>query len=53
LADFVAEVGDDRRVVAGATMQTQMNTFTEQAKSLGEAYNKAATDATKPFRMSI
>ena len=33
-------------------MQTQMSTFTEQAKSLGEAYTKAATDATKPFRMS-
>jgi Phasin protein len=32
-------------------MQTQMNTF-EQAKSLGEAYNKVATHATKPFRMS-
>ena len=33
-------------------MQTQMSRFTEQAKSLGEAFNKAATDATKPFRMS-
>ena len=33
-------------------MQTQMNTFAEQVKSLGEAYNKAATDVTKPFRMS-
>jgi phasin family protein len=33
-------------------MQKQMSTFTEQAKSLGEAYTKAATDATKPFRMS-
>jgi phasin family protein len=33
-------------------MQTQMNTFTEQAKSLGETYTKAATDATKPLRMS-
>ena len=33
-------------------MQTQMNTFAEQARSLGETYNKAATDATKPFRMS-
>ena len=30
-------------------MQTQMNTFTEQAS---EAYNKAATGATKSFRMS-
>ncbi len=33
-------------------MQRQMSTFTEQAKSLGEAYNKAATDATRPFAMS-
>ena len=33
-------------------MQTQMTRFAEQARSLGEAYNKAATDATKPFRMS-
>jgi hypothetical protein len=33
-------------------MQTQMNTFAEQARSLGEAYNKAATKATKSFRMS-
>ena len=33
-------------------MQRKMNTFTEQARSLGEAYNKAATDATKPFGMS-
>ena len=33
-------------------MQTQMNSFAKQARSLGEAYNKAATDATKPFRMS-
>ena len=33
-------------------MQTQMNTFAEQARSLGEAYTKAATDATKSFRMS-
>jgi phasin family protein len=33
-------------------MQTQMSTFTEQARSLGEAYTKAATGATKPFGMS-
>jgi hypothetical protein len=33
-------------------MQTQMNTFAKQAKSLGEAYTKAATDATKRFGMS-
>ena len=30
---------------------TGKNSLTEQARSLGEAYNKAATDATKPFRM--
>jgi len=33
-------------------MQTQMNRFADQARSLGETYNKASTDATKPFRMS-
>jgi hypothetical protein len=33
-------------------MQTQMSTFTEQARSLGEAYSKAATGATKSFGMS-
>ena len=33
-------------------MQTQLNSFSEQAKSLSEAYTKAATDATKSFRMS-
>ena len=33
-------------------MQTQSNSLTEQARSLGEAYNQAATDVTKSFRMS-
>ena len=33
-------------------MQTQLSSFAEQAKSLGETYTKAATDATKPFSMS-
>jgi hypothetical protein len=33
-------------------MQTQLNSFAEQARSLGEAYTKAATDATKRFGMS-
>jgi hypothetical protein len=33
-------------------MQTQINTFAEQARSLGEAYTKAATGAAKPFGMS-
>jgi hypothetical protein len=32
-------------------MQTQLNSFTEQARSLGEAYDKAGTEATEPFRM--
>jgi hypothetical protein len=32
-------------------MQTQWNSFAEQARSLGEAYTKAATDVTKPFGM--
>jgi hypothetical protein len=30
-------------------MQTQMNSFATQARSLGEAYTKATTDATKRF----
>jgi hypothetical protein len=29
-----------------------LSSFAEQAKSLGEAYTKAATDATKPISMS-
>jgi len=33
-------------------MQTQLNSFAKQARSLGEAYTKAVTDATKPFGMS-
>ena len=33
-------------------MQTQLNSFTEQTKSLGEAYTKIATEATKAFRTS-
>jgi hypothetical protein len=33
-------------------MQTQLKSFAEQARSLGEAYTKAATDATKRFGMS-
>ena len=33
-------------------VQAQLNSFAEQARSLGETYTKAATDATKPFRMS-
>jgi hypothetical protein len=32
-------------------MQVQLNAFGEQAKSLGEAFTKAATDAVKtPFQ---
>ena len=30
-------------------MQTQLKSFAEQAESLGEAYTKAATDATRSF----
>jgi len=30
-------------------MQRQMNSFAEQARSLGEAYTKAATNATRRF----
>jgi hypothetical protein len=33
-------------------MQTQLSSFAEQARSLGEAYTKAATGAMKPFGMS-
>jgi hypothetical protein len=32
-------------------MQTQLSSFAEQARSLGDACTKAATDATKSFRM--
>ena len=28
-------------------MQTQLNSFTEQTRSLGDAYTKAATDAAR------
>ncbi len=56
-AEFVSKLGqakDFQEVFRIQTefMQTQLNSLTEQARSLGEAYNKAATDATKPFRMS-
>ena len=33
-------------------MQTQLISFAEQARSLGEVYTKAAMDATKRFGMS-
>jgi hypothetical protein len=33
-------------------MQTQLSSFAEQTRSLGETYTRAATDATKYFRMS-
>ena len=56
-AEFVGKLSqakDFQEVIRIQTefMQTQMSRFTEQATSLGEAFNKAATDATKPFRMS-
>jgi hypothetical protein len=34
-------------------MQKQMSSFAEQARSFGEAYNKAVTDATKSFRSPL
>ena len=34
-------------------MQKQMSSFAEQARSLGEAYSKAVTDATKSFRSPL
>jgi len=56
-AEFVGKLGqakDFQEVIRIQTefMQTQWNSFTEQARSLGEAYNKALADATKPFCMS-
>jgi hypothetical protein len=53
-AEFVGKLGHFQEVFRIQTefMQAQLNSLTEQARSLGEAYNKAATDATKPFRMS-
>ena len=56
-AEFVGKLGQAKNFqevfrIQTEFMQTQMNRFAEQARSLGEAYNKAATDATKPFRTS-
>ena len=57
-AECVAKLGqakDFQEVfrIQSEFMQTQMNSFAEQARSLGEAYNKAAMDATKPSHMSM
>src|SRR5215469_12031265 len=56
-AEFVGKLGqakDFQEVFRIQTefMQTQLNSLTEQARSLGEAYNHAATNATKSFGMS-
>jgi hypothetical protein len=56
-AEFVGKLGQAENFqevfrIQTEFMQAQLNSLTEQARSLGEAYNKAATDATKPFRMS-
>jgi len=56
-AEFVGKLGQAKNFqevfrIQTEFMQTQSNSLTEQARSLGEAYNKATTDATKPFRMS-
>ena len=56
-AEFVGKLGqakDFQEVIRIQTefMQTQLKSFAEQAKSLGEAYTKAATDATKRVGMS-
>src|SRR6516164_2513916 len=56
-AQFVGKLGQAENFqevfrIQTEFMQTQSNSLTEQARSLGEAYNKATTDATKPFRMS-
>ena len=56
-AQFVGKLGQAKNfqealLIQTEFMQPQMSRFAEQARSLGEAYNKAATDATKPFRMS-
>jgi hypothetical protein len=56
-AEFVGKLGQARNfqevfLIQTEFMQRQLNSLREQARSLGDAYNKAATDATKPFRMS-
>ena len=55
-AEFVGKLGQAKNfqeafLIQTEFMQTQLNSLTEQARSLGDAYNKAATDATKLFRM--
>jgi len=56
-AEFVGKLGQAKNfqevfLIQTEFIQRQLNSLTEQARSLGDAYNKAATDATKPFRMS-
>ena len=53
--DKLSQAKDLQDVVRIQTefMQMQFNAFTEQTKSLGEAFTKAATDAVKtPFQKS-
>jgi hypothetical protein len=56
-AEFVGKLGQAKNFqeffrIQIEFMLTLFNSLTDQARSLGEAYNKAAADATKPFRMS-
>ena len=55
-AEFVGKLSQARNFqevirIQTEFMQTQSNSLTEQARSLGDEYNKVATDAIKPFRM--
>jgi hypothetical protein len=55
-AEFVGKLGQAQNFqevfrIQTEFMQTQSNSLTEQARSLGDEYNKVATDASKPFRM--
>jgi hypothetical protein len=52
--EFVGKLGQAKNFqevfrIQTEFMQTQLNSLTEQARSLGEAYNKAATDDRSKF----
>jgi hypothetical protein len=56
-AEFVGKLGQAKNFqevfrIQIEFMQTLFDSLTEQARSLGDAYNKAAMDATRPFRVS-
>ena len=56
-AEFVGKLGQAKNFqevfrIQTEFMQTQLISFAEQARSLGEVYTKAAMDATKRFGMS-